>query len=121
MRISRGTGVLVLVVITVAIGVLVVGASWFFVSHKDLFSDQKKRSEIQRIYASARVYHQRLDFYDGACADVVAGLDYDCNDSSGSFASEVLLSNGSYYCTDSTGFIGEIASSIQGMTSCEKE
>ena len=118
MQISKTTYFVTVSIVTVGI-VAVVGAGFFFLLHlSPSVSDETRFAQINRLNASARVYYGRVAFYTGVCSDIGVVEPYRCTESEESYALEVPLINGGYYCADSTGFLDRVQESVGDKTEC---
>lgn len=102
--------------------VIVVAAISYFVFLSNVeegVSDSTIKADIVRMQANAEIYYARVQFYDGVCQAIGADRSRNCNESGTAFAIESRLSNGSYYCADSTGKFPVVQSESKGdSTSC---
>lgn len=88
--------------------------------------DAARKSTINTGRAMAEIYYDDNDnAYAGHCdaylEDFRSSLpeaEFKCNDSEAAYAMAVLLNDGSHYCTDSTGFAGEIDTELGDRLSC---
>lgn len=81
--------------------------------------DLSHQANMRAFQASAETYKRRLLDYSGMCSDIGINREvYRCNENTESYAIEVPLSTGEYYCVDSSGFAGVTENSVRGSTSC---
>jgi|GEM_PF-1597402 len=97
-------------------------------------SDAALKSNLANARAEAELYYDaRYNTYEGVCAtrgtwiigdNVSAAANAtgkgkgECNDTPWEWAASAKLTNGSYYCVDSTGFAGEARKKLGTATSC---
>lgn len=100
----------------------IVGAAlWYFLkSDVPEVSDVSKEAQISRLEKSAQSYHSKLFFYTGVCSDIGVPDGFSCKESDDTFVVETKLSDGDFYCADSTGFIGRTEVSHGGNISCRQ-
>lgn len=120
MRISKTTFQFLQVTLVISVtGIFVFIAYQLITTEADNRArDAAKKASVSRVQASAFSYYSRLQYYDGVCADVGTTDEMSCTDSPDAFAVEVPLSNGTYYCADSTRFSGVITESKQRAVVC---
>lgn len=105
--------------ITAVLVAILAGIVFLLVSQDLSLSDETKYAELQRLHASAGVYHTRLGFFDGVCEDIGATKPFVCNETEGAFAIAVSMKNGDMHCADSTGFIGEVKERLGTKVACK--
>jgi len=84
-------------------------------------TDLAHETTLRGMQASAELYRSKLTDYGGVCESI--GLDteaYHCLENTEAYAIEVVLSNDSYYCIDSTGFVGVTSQSFEATPSCQQ-
>ncbi len=89
-------------------------------------TDSVYRSQVNGILPQAEIYFNAIGngSYEGVCnsravSDVVDQQDnVTCNDTAAGYAVATELSDGSYYCYDSTGYIVMTAESLGAATTC---
>ncbi len=101
-RIIQGLIILVLVII------LGTGVILFLKYDSGIeVSDAHIEATMLRLQGSAFVYHGRLGYFDGVCSDIGLPKDYVCRETEKSFIIYAQLSDGTWYCVDSTNFKGK--------------
>jgi len=123
MQVSQTTfnvvqGVIFLVVIVVA-----AFAIYYFFGSGNVNNDgadAADKAKVERLRASARIYFDRLQFYDGVCSDIGVPNGFECNNNEQAYAVSVSLNSGGFYCADSTGFVGRTATALRGDIVCSR-
>ncbi len=107
---------LIILVIVVLLGTGVV----FFLRYDSGIEvgDAQIQATLLRLQSSAFVYHGRLGYFDGVCSDIGLPKNYVCRETEKSFIIYVQLSDGSWYCADSTNYIGREVSVGTNNSSC---
>lgn len=82
--------------------------------------DVERKAELTRLQTSAGAYYSRLRFFDGVCQDIGVPTPFTCNETSDAYAIDIQLTNGTFYCADSTGFRGAAHGPINDKTVCER-
>lgn len=83
-------------------------------------SDSLRKAEIERMQATAQTYFVRLNYFEGVCDAVGAqAAGAVCNETRYAYALALPLANG-WYCGDSTGFSGVIATPLGAATACNQ-
>jgi len=110
--------------ILLGVGVLTIGgllgATWVSANFSSMMEDQVKQAELIRLQGASKIYHKRLDTYQGLCGDVGLQVYYSCNEGAETFAISVPKENGLYYCIDSTGHFGEQILPVRKTQECLK-
>lgn len=94
------------------------GATWVSANFTSIMEDQVKQAEMIRLQGAAKLYHRRLDTYDGVCKDIGVQINYSCNDSDSEFAASVESDKGTFYCVDGTGNFKEQLLPIRTNRTC---
>lgn len=119
MRINRLVFYISQLVLFLLILGVVGGALWYFLkSDVPEVTDVNKEAQISRLDKSAQSYYSKLLFYTGVCADIGVPDGFRCNESDEAFVVETRLSDGRFYCADSTGFIGRADYSFGDGLAC---
>ena len=107
MRVRKDIGYTILVGVgAISISGLL-GATWVYANFNSIMEDQLLQTEMFRLQTTAKIYHRRMDTYQGVCRDIGVPLFYSCNDKEDAYAISVEKEGGLFYCTDSTGHFGE--------------
>lgn len=107
--------------IVIALILGLVGVLGYFLLESDAdkaAADAVRHAEILQLQTRADIYFARLQYYDGVCSAIGADAAHRCHESETAFAVETRLSDGSYYCADSTGFRGTTMDSKGEATAC---
>jgi len=83
------------------------------------FNDFLLQSNVKGTEASARIWGSTMGSYDGVCSDIAVVDPVVCQESGTSYVIYAPLSNGTYYCLDSSGFNGVIESTSGVQESCQ--
>ncbi len=118
MKLSVGTFILVNAILVIAVVAVVVLISWFLLNSNLSTEEAESKAVLLRLKASAELYHSRVGFYTGLCGDIGVPGKFSCTESDDAYAIETTLSSGSYYCLDSSGFIGKTRLSKGLGTKC---
>lgn len=108
-------------VVAIAAILIVAGtAAYFFLNTgaDDVAVDAKRQAEILQLSTRAGTYFARLQYYQGVCSAIGADATHRCHESDTAYAVETRLTDGSYYCADSTGFRGAVLGSKGDATLC---
>ena len=111
-------------------GLLIIATTYWSDARTFIFGERESDSELSAedvvtqanlasMQRSANRYRSRMLDYGGVCRSI--GIDrakYTCTESRDAYAIEGQLSDGRYYCVDSTGFAGVQARSRDGNTAC---
>lgn len=95
----------VVIILLIVAGVIIAG--WFLLTTNVDKTVVEYSAQFSRLSASAVVYQSRLGSYEGLCADIGVPKDFRCSDSEAAYAIEADLERGSFYCLDSSGFVGK--------------
>lgn len=120
MRVRSDIGYAILGGIGVLSIIGLLGATWVYANFNSIMHDQVMQAELVRLQGAAKVYHRRLDTYQGVCRDIGVPLHYSCNENNDAFAVSVAKENGSFYCIDSTGHFGEQVLPIRDAHQCSR-
>ena len=107
--------------ITLLLMVIVAVVMYSLLNYGPSVNEKTHQAQMTRLQSSARIYHSRLTFYDGVCSDIGVETPYRCIASEEAYAIEVRLPDRSYYCADSTGFLGKTTKSFDRGTACIQE
>ena len=108
------------VVVLLAVVAIVAMVGWYFLNNGVDTTLVEKKAQFERLKASADLYYNRLGFYTGVCADIGITTEIKCTDSESAFALEAILAPGSFYCLDSSGFLGSTRISKGAGTICRR-
>ncbi|MCB9819675.1 hypothetical protein H6789_03160 [Candidatus Nomurabacteria bacterium] len=106
--------VIIIAIVVFSFGLFI----WWLFEKESNVSDVQIRGQMLRIQVSSETYYARLQFYDGICSDIGVPTNFNCDETTESFAVETKLPNGRYLCIDNTGFLGEIGQSKRDAVSC---
>lgn len=120
MQVSRGALRVLQVIIGALIVVGVLAAGWWLLSLDTDTTETQTKASLTRLGVSGHVYYNRLNSYDGVCADIGVPANYHCHESSEAYAIEAPLPDGKYLCLDSTGFLGHTLISKGNSTACRR-
>ena len=120
MKVTRGAFALINVIVVLLLLAGIAGTTWFMLNFNLDTEGVQKQAEYERLKASANLYYSRLGFYDGVCSDIGIGASMRCSDSGNTFALEETVSRGSFFCMDSSGFMGNTRISKGEGTECRK-
>lgn len=95
----------------------------FTVSHSTQSPvDIDRESNLRTMQISAQAYRGKLLDYGGLCRSIgVDNKTYHCTENTETYAIEAQLSDGSYFCVDSTGFAGVRYTSYGKVPQCTQE
>lgn len=122
MEISRSAFVFFQFILVACLVVLMAGGVWFWLNNgRQINTDEAViQIQLQRLQTSGHLYFSRLRFYTGVCSDIGVASSYRCNESEVAYAIEANLTNGVYYCVDSTDFSAKTNRSIGLSTKCSQ-
>lgn len=120
MQVNRVTLRVIEAVLGVVVAASVLFAGWWLLSLNTDTTEAQIQAQMTRLKASAEVYHSRLQYYEGVCADIGVPGDYSCHDSEAAYAIETPVGRGSYLCMDSQGFFGHTHLSKGENTFCRR-
>ena len=112
-----------LYILTIIILAIILAGVFYLVKNYDpktSLSDTDKKLKVELLSKRAGTYYSRLRYYSGVCKDIGVTPDFKCHESETSYALEIQLSDNSFYCTDSNGFIGATKYSKGINTHCMK-
>lgn len=112
-------GIQIVVVLCVLVIVGVVSYLVFTTTADQDALDLKRKAEITRMQSTAHAYFARLEYYDGTCEAIGADEIHRCSESDSGYAVEARLTDGTYYCADSTAFRGRILYSKGDRITCQ--
>lgn len=104
--------------IIIMVGVILAG--WWLLSLDTDTTETQINMTLTRLEASAKVYFNRLNYYDGVCTDIGVPDTFRCHESSNAYAIEAPLKDGKYLCLDSAGFFGHTLISKGEGTACRR-
>ena len=106
----------------VVVGIAALAIFYFFGSGNvnNDGADAANKAKIERLRASAGIYFDRLQFYDGVCSDIGVPGGFECNNNEQAYAVSVRLNSGGFYCADSTGFVGRNNNALRGDIQCSQ-
>ena len=111
-EVRRGVSLFWVFAVLVIVGLCVV-VLWYFLTFQtsggSVLNDDLIKSKVESTVASARIQGGRMGGYDGVCKDISVVDPVLCSGTPSAFAIYAPLSGGTFYCSDSTGFKGEIA------------
>lgn len=121
MQVSRGTfRILQIILLLVVLGL--VGLVTLFLLNNvssNPLKDTSYEANTLRLQTSAFAYNRRLMEYTGVCSDIGVPEQYVCKENISQFVIYTQLSTGLFYCTDSSGFIGEVSAVSTESISCQ--
>ena len=83
------------------------------------FSDFLMQQKVAATAASANMYGGRMGSYEGVCSDITIVDPIQCAETPETFAIFAPLSDGQYYCSDSTSFTGTITGPLRDTVLCQ--
>lgn len=119
MRLNKPVFLLIqLLILLGALAIVVVVMLYVTSSRDGMVHDTNTQAVLKRLETSASSYHRRLDSYEAMCGDIGVPEGFYCTETGSDFSIETTLTDGSYYCTDSTGYFGPNSGSVQGRSAC---
>lgn len=103
---------------TVFVVGVVIGGLWFM----DWFGPARERTltvgTLSQLVQTANIQRARMGTYAGTCREVGVPETYSCRDSDDGILILGRISSGTYYCGDSTGFVGVVDIAPRTGVSC---
>lgn len=101
------------------LGIVAIAAYFFLNTDVDkTAANTARQTEVAQLQTRASTYFARLQYYDGVCASIGATGMHPCYETERAFATGLLLTDGTFYCTDSTGYRGPAQPLSEGETAC---
>ena len=120
MRVRKQVGYTILAGIGVVSMSGLLGVTWVYANFANIMEDQQIQGEMIRLQGSAKLYHRRLETFQGVCRDIGVPSQYDCNEDGQAFAISVENVQGLFYCIDNSGHFGEQILPIRNSVACSK-
>jgi hypothetical protein len=83
-----------------------------------VLADKKLHAEMVRLQGAAQMYGGRMDSYDGVCKDIGVQKNFFCRETAEAFAISVGRADGTFYCTDNTGYLSDQLLPVRPSVAC---
>lgn len=107
MEIPKNVYILANILVILIIAAIAAGVGWFLLQLNLDTSGPERELQMSRLTMSAKQHYDRFQDYEAVCEDIGLPTDWTCDSNSTDYAIEVGVGGGLFYCSDSTGFVGE--------------
>lgn len=118
MEVHKSVYFLTKFLIIILIAALAGTAGWFLLQLNLDTSGPEREFQMTRLNMSAKQHFDRFKDYEAVCGDIGIPTGWICDSNATSYAVEVGIGGGRFYCGDSKGFVGETRISKGEGTVC---